>query len=72
VKNFAAHTQATTQYIGSQIASTQAATREAVESIQSITTVVSDVSSIARTIAAAVQRQESATAEIAQRVLQTV
>jgi methyl-accepting chemotaxis protein len=69
VKNLANQTGKATDEIGSQITGIQDATRQSVDAIKGITTVISDMSEIASTIAAAIEQQGIATAEIAARVL---
>ena len=70
VKSLATQTAKATDDIGRQIAQIQAATKEAVESIQSIGNTIGEVSEIAAAIAAAVEEQGSATQEIARNVQQ--
>ena len=70
VKSLATQTAKATEDIGRQIAQIQAATKEAVESIQSIGTTIGEVSEIAAAIAVAVEGQGSATQEIARNVQQ--
>jgi methyl-accepting chemotaxis protein len=71
VKSLANQTRQATDEIGSQIAQVQAATREAVQSIRGIATMIEDVGAVATTIAASVEQQGAATAEIARHVEQT-
>ncbi|MBP3125915.1 methyl-accepting chemotaxis protein [Thalassospira sp. ER-Se-21-Dark] len=69
VKNLANQTGKATDEIGSQITGIQDATKQSVDAIKGITTVISDMSEIASSIAAAIEQQGVATAEIAARVL---
>jgi len=71
VKNLANQTGKATEEIGAQITQIQAATREAVGAIRSISSTIAEVSSIAAAIAAAVEQQGAATSEIARNVHQT-
>src|SRR6185295_14281791 len=64
VKALAAQTAKATGEIGGQIASIQTATGESVTAIQQIGDTISQLSSIATTIAAAVEQQGAATGEI--------
>jgi methyl-accepting chemotaxis protein len=68
VKELAAQTAKATGEIGGQIASIQTATSESVTAIQQIGDTISRISSIATTIAAAVEEQGAATSEIARNV----
>jgi methyl-accepting chemotaxis protein len=70
VKSLATQTAKATDDIGRHIAQIQAATKEAVESIQSIGGTIGEVSEIAANIAAAVEEQGAATQEIARNVQQ--
>ncbi len=70
VKNLASQTARATEEIGSQIAQTQQATQQAVESIRGIAQVIKDISGLTAAIAAAVQQQGSATSEIARSAAQ--
>ena len=65
VKSLAQQTGRATGEIGNQIAEFQAATQEAVQAITRIVASVAEVSSIAGSIAAAVEEQGAATTEIA-------
>jgi methyl-accepting chemotaxis protein len=65
VKNLAGQTARATEEISQQIGAIQAATAEAVSSMQSIAGVVGEVNEVAATIAAAVEEQGAATREIA-------
>jgi methyl-accepting chemotaxis protein len=71
VKNLASQTAKATEEIGTQISQIQAATKDAVDAIGSITRTIEGISAIATTIAAAVEEQGSATSEIARSVHQT-
>jgi len=70
VKNLATQTGKATEDIRQQIAQIQAATREAVESIQGIASTIEEVSQIATSISSAVEQQGAATQEIARNVEQ--
>jgi methyl-accepting chemotaxis protein len=71
VKTLAGQTAHATGEIGQQIGQIQSATRQAVEAIEAITKRVESISGIATTIAAAVEQQGMATAEIARNVQHT-
>jgi methyl-accepting chemotaxis protein len=71
VKMLAAQTSKATEDIGAQITQIQAATREAVAAIGSITGTIDQVSSISVGIASAVEQQSAATQEIARNVQRT-
>jgi methyl-accepting chemotaxis protein len=71
VKSLATQTARATDDIGVQVSQIQAATKEAVDAIRTITTTIEDVSRIAASIASAVEQQGGATAEIARNVQQT-
>jgi methyl-accepting chemotaxis protein len=71
VKALAGQTATATQDIGSQVAQIQSATTLAVAAIQEITQRVDAISGISTAIAAAVEQQGAATAEIARNVQQT-
>ena len=68
VKELASQTTKATEDITEQIASIQQATQESVQDIEEITTTIGDLSEIATSIAAAVQQQAAATAEISSNV----
>ena len=70
VKSLANQTARATEDITTQIASVQAATRDAVEAIEGIVQRVGEINSIAGTIAAAVEEQSAATGEIARNIQQ--
>jgi methyl-accepting chemotaxis protein len=70
VKGLAAQTAKATEQISQQVAEMQSATKEAVNSIQSIGGRIGEVSEIAAAIAAAIHQQGSATQEIARNVQQ--
>jgi methyl-accepting chemotaxis protein len=70
VKSLATQTAKATDDISRQIAQIQAATKEAVGSIQTIGATIGEISEIAAAIAAAVEEQGSATQEIARNVQQ--
>jgi len=71
VKALAGQTAKATGDISAQISQIQTATSQAVDAIQGITQRVQSISTIAATIAAAVEEQGVATAEIARNVQQT-
>lgn len=68
VKALAAQTAKATDEIGSQIAGMQAATQDSVGAIKEIGSTITRISEIASTIAATVEHQGAATAEIAENV----
>ncbi|WP_422022336.1 protoglobin domain-containing protein [Roseibium sp.] len=68
VKELASQTTKATEEITEQIAAIQQATRQSVHDIDGITTIISELSEIANSIAAAVEQQSSATAEISSAV----
>ncbi len=68
VKNLANQTSNATEEISQQIQEIQAATREAVTSMQSINTVISKVDETSTTIAAAMEEQGAVTQDIARNV----
>ncbi len=70
VKALAEQTAKATDEIGQQILAIQAATKESVSSIQEIGATIASVNEIATAIAAAVEQQGMATAEIARNVQQ--
>jgi methyl-accepting chemotaxis protein len=70
VKNLAAQTAKATGEIGGQIAGMQTATQDSVAAIKEIGSTIRHISEIAGTIAAAVEEQGSATAEITRNVQQ--
>ncbi|KJV10174.1 chemotaxis protein, partial [Elstera litoralis] len=70
VKILANQTAQATEEINRQIGATQAVTQEAVAAINSILTRITDINEIAATVAAAVEQQSAATAEIARNVQQ--
>jgi methyl-accepting chemotaxis protein len=70
VKILANQTAQATEEINRQIGATQAVTQEAVAAINSILTRITDINDIAATVAAAVEQQSAATAEIARNVQQ--
>jgi methyl-accepting chemotaxis protein len=71
VKNLANQTAKATEEISAQVAQLQGATREAVEAIGGIATIIGEVGTIATAIAAAVEEQGAATSEIAKTTQQT-
>jgi methyl-accepting chemotaxis protein len=70
VKNLAGQTAKATEEIAAQITAMQAATTGAVEAIRGIAGRIDEISSLASSIAAAVEAQGAATAEIARSVQQ--
>ena len=70
VKSLANQTAKATEDISGQIAAMQGATKEAVDAIRGISTVIDEINGIASAIAAAVEQQGSATQEIARNVQQ--
>jgi methyl-accepting chemotaxis protein len=68
VKALAAQTAKATEEIGKQISGMQIATRESVEAIKEIGTVILQISEVSGTIAATVEEQGSATRQIAHNV----
>ncbi len=70
VKSLATQTAKATGDIGQQIQQIQAATRQAVESIEAIGATIGEMSGIAAAIAAAVEEQSKSTQEIARNVQQ--
>jgi methyl-accepting chemotaxis protein len=70
VKSLANQTARATEDISAQIAQIQSATGEAVQAIRSISTTIDEVSTIAATIATAVEGQGHATTEISRNVQQ--
>jgi methyl-accepting chemotaxis protein len=70
VKNLAAQTAKATGEIGGQIAGMQTATQDSVSAIKEIGDTIRHISEIAGTIAAAVEEQGAATAEITRNVQQ--
>ncbi|MEO1496847.1 MAG: methyl-accepting chemotaxis protein [Planctomycetota bacterium] len=71
VKELAKETGKATDVIRQRIEGIQGSTGDAVESIREITTVITNVNDVARTIAAAVEEQSITTREIAESVVQT-
>ncbi|WP_139833791.1 methyl-accepting chemotaxis protein [Thalassospira alkalitolerans] len=65
VKNLATQTARATDEIGSQVTGIQEATKDAVTAIQEISRIISSMSEISASIAAAMEQQGSATNEIA-------
>jgi methyl-accepting chemotaxis protein len=70
VKSLANQTAKATDEIGQQISAMQSATTGAVDAIQGITAVISEISETAAAIASAVEEQGAATQEIARNVQQ--
>jgi methyl-accepting chemotaxis protein len=68
VKSLAAQTAQATDEIASQIAGIQASTAGAVEAIRAITGIMTEITGVTATVAAAVEQQGSATAEIARNI----
>ncbi|MFD2232964.1 methyl-accepting chemotaxis protein [Phaeospirillum tilakii] len=65
VKHLANQTARATEEIGAQIATVQDATRDAISAIDQIGTTITTINEVAAAIAGAVERQQSATGEIA-------
>ena len=70
VKNLANQTAKATEEIANQIAKVQTGTRNAVDAIGTISSVIGEMSEIASSIASAVEQQSAATQEIARNVEQ--
>jgi methyl-accepting chemotaxis protein len=70
VKSLANQTARATDEIGQQIGGIQAATKEAVKAIETITGSITDINEVSTTIASAVEEQGAATQEIARNVQQ--
>ena len=70
VKNLATQTAKATEEISAQIGGIQGATQEAVNAIESIGSIINQMSEISATIASAVEEQGAATQEIARNVEQ--
>jgi methyl-accepting chemotaxis protein len=70
VKNLANQTAKATEEISSQISSVQSATKSSVEALESIFGTIGQISQISTTIAAAIEEQSAATAEISRNVEQ--
>ncbi|MBP2231156.1 urea ABC transporter urea binding protein [Azospirillum agricola] len=70
VKTLANQTAKATEDISTQVGAIQSATAEAVSAIRGIAGTIADINEIAATIAAAVEQQGAATAEIARNVQQ--
>ncbi len=68
VKALAIQTAKATEEISAQIADVQSATRQAVENVGAITTIMSDIDSFTSSIAAAVSQQNTAANEISQNI----
>jgi methyl-accepting chemotaxis protein len=71
VKNLANQTAKATEEISAQVAQLQGSTKEAVDAIAGIASIIGEVGAIAAAIAAAVAEQGAATAEIAKTTQQT-
>jgi methyl-accepting chemotaxis protein len=71
VKELAKQTAGATDDIRKRIEGIQSSTGEAIDAIREITSVISNVNEVARTIAAAVEEQSITTREIAENVSQT-
>jgi methyl-accepting chemotaxis protein len=71
VKALAGQTARATEEIGEQVGQIQAATQQAVKAIEEIVGTIDEVSRVASAIAAAIEQQRAATAEIARTVQQT-
>jgi methyl-accepting chemotaxis protein len=70
VKNLATQTARATEGITEQVAAIQGSTQEAVDTIKGIGQIINKMSEIATTVAAAVEEQGAATAEIARNIQQ--
>jgi methyl-accepting chemotaxis protein len=70
VKNLAAQTGKATEEISNQIAGVQDATKSSVTAIEGIFTTIGQINEISTTIAAAIEEQTAATAEISRNVEQ--
>jgi methyl-accepting chemotaxis protein len=70
VKGLASQTAKATEQIGQQVTQMQNATKEAVASIQGISTRIGEISEIATSVASAMEEQGAATREIARNVQQ--
>jgi methyl-accepting chemotaxis protein len=70
VKNLATQTARATEGITEQVAAIQGSTKEAVDTIKGIGQIINKMSEIATTVAAAVEEQGAATAEIARNIQQ--
>ena len=70
VKNLATQTARATEGITHQVAAIQGSTHEAVATIKGIGQIIDKMSEIATTVAAAVEQQGAATAEIARNIQQ--
>ncbi len=68
VKELAKQTATATEEIGGKIAGIQATTRDAVEGISGIRSVIAEIDSMQQTIASAVEEQSATTSEIARNV----
>ena len=68
VKALAIQTAKATEEISAQIAEVQSATRQAVENVGAITTIMSDIDSFTSSIAAAVSQQNTAANEISRNI----
>ena len=72
VKSLAAQTGKATEEISSQVAQIQAATSKAVKAIRGIVGVIEELNAISASVAAAVEQQGSATAEIGNTIERTM
>ena len=70
VKSLATQTARATEGITAQVSAIQGSTQEAVDTIKGIGTIIDKMSEIATTVAAAVEQQGAATAEIARNIQQ--
>lgn len=70
VKSLASQTAKATEQISEQISEIQSSTQQAVEGIQGITTIMSDVNEYTNAISASVVEQNSATIEISENIAQ--
>lgn len=71
VKNLATQTARATGDISAQIAEIQSTTRDAVHSVEAINEAVTEVRTVAASVASAIEEQGAATQEIARNVVQT-
>ncbi|WP_425529916.1 hypothetical protein, partial [Stenotrophomonas maltophilia] len=68
VKSLATQTARATDDIATQIAGIQTSTGSAVEAIRTITGTMTEITSVTATVAAAIEEQGAATAEIARNI----
>jgi len=70
VKNLASQTTVATEQISKEIEEVQKSTKEAVEAINQITTIIAKIGEMSRSIAAAVEEQDAAAREITHNISQ--